>query len=239
MTSSRSPLSAGVDGCRSGWVVVRVSDGAGRPRPRLIAVEVVEAIAPVLDEVRAGRLDVLAVDMPMGLPPSGPRRADDEARQRLGPRRSTVFPTPPRPLLQATDHADAVRKGRALDGRGISIQGFNLFPKIIELDGALTPDLYDRVIEAHPESGFATLAGRPLDTSKRTAEGRAQRRQLLTTWLDDPDGLLDERHRGAAPDDVLDAAVNAWTARRWRDGTAVVLGDGTRDERGIPLRIII
>ncbi len=227
---------AGVDGCRGGWVVVRVSEGPG---PRLLAVEVVETIAPVLDEVRAGRLGVLAVDMPMGLPPSGPRQADDEARRRLGPRRSTVFPTPPRPLLEATDHADAVRRGRALDGRGISIQGFNLFPKIIELDRCLTPDLCDQVIEAHPESGFATLAGRPLDTSKRTAEGREQRRQLLTTWLDDPDGLLGGHHRGAAPDDVLDATVNAWTARRWSDGIAVVLGDGTRDERGIPLRIVI
>lgn len=228
------PLVAGVDGCRSGWVVVTApARGAGA-----VEADLVTAVAEVLDRVRAGTLAAVAIDMPCGLAARGPRRCDEEARARLGPRRATVFPTPPRPLLGAASHADAVRIGRALDGRGISIQAFNLLPRIAELDAAITPDLCDRVLEAHPESAFAAMAGTPLASSKRTAEGRAERRSLLGRHLGPPIDALPERLRGAAPDDVLDAAANVWTARRWLAGEAVVLGDGTLDERGLPMRIV-
>jgi predicted RNase H-like nuclease len=150
-----------------------------------------------------------------------------------------VFPTPPRPLLDSADHAEAVARGRALDGRGISIQAFNLLPKIAEVDDAIAPDLTDAVVEAHPESAFAELAGAPLPTTKRTAEGRAARLDLLAGPFPGSDEMLTARARGAAPDDVLDAAAAAWSARRWASGTAVVLGDGSLDRRGLPMRVAV
>jgi predicted RNase H-like nuclease len=42
----------------------------------------------------------------------------------------------------------------------------------------------------------------------------------------------------ARPDDVLDALVCAWVARRWVDGAAETLGDGARDARGLLMRIV-
>jgi predicted RNase H-like nuclease len=225
----------GVDGCRTGWVLVTADAGAAS----VLGVEVVERIAEVLARVRDDDISTLAVDMPIGLARRGPRACDTEARARLGPRRSSVFPTPPRPLLHAVSHADAVARGRALDGRGISIQAFNLLPRIAELDTAIDPSLCDRVVEAHPESGFAAVAGAPLTTKKRSTEGRHERRALLDRVFPGGTSGLDAPVRGAAPDDVLDAAVNAWTAARWARGAAVVLGDGAVDESGLPMRIVL
>jgi predicted RNase H-like nuclease len=225
----------GVDGCRTGWVLVTADTGAAT----VLTVEVIEHVNSILDRVRVGDLSAVAVDMPIGLAHRGPRTCDTEARARLGPRRSSVFPTPPRPLLHAVSHVDAVARGRALDGRGISIQAFNLLPRIAELDAAIDPSLCDRVVEAHPESGFATLAGTPLTTKKRSAPGRRERRALLDGVFPGGTDALDARARGAASDDVLDAAVNAWTASRWVQGTAIVLGDGEVDERGLPMRIVV
>lgn len=43
----------------------------------------------IRDHSEAG---IIAVDIPIGLPEKGPRRADTEARQFVGPRRSSEFP---------------------------------------------------------------------------------------------------------------------------------------------------
>ena len=76
------------------------------------------------------------------------------------------------------------------------------------------------VVEAHPELSFAALAGAPLATRKSTWAGAAARRSLLArAGIDVPDdlGLAGAQ---AGVDDVLDAAVLAWTARRVAAGTA-------------------
>lgn len=230
----------GVDGCRGGWVAVTAE--VDRP-DRIIAVEVFAHIAPILDQVRSGTFVMVALDMPMGLTASGPRRCDVETRARLGNRGSSVFATPPRPLLGCSTHREAVELGRELDGRGISIQAFNLLPKIAQVDEALgeppDPSLLERVHEAHPESAFAELVGHPLTTRKRTGEGRRDRLTLLSSVFSDGIELLERRHRGAAGDDVLDAAILLRTAHRLLTGDAVILGGEDHDERGIPMRIAI
>jgi predicted RNase H-like nuclease len=229
-------LVAGVDGCRTGWVVA-VTAAAG-PSP-VLSIDVVGHIGEVFERVRAGELVAVGLDMPIGLPDAGRRACDDLTRARLGPRRSSVFPTPPRPVFGSRDHAEALRRSRAIDGRGISIQAFNLLPKIAEVDAAIDPELTEAVVEAHPESAFAELAGAPLLSTKRTAEGRAERLALLAEPFPDSSALLSARARGAAADDVLDAAAAAWSARRWAAGTALVLGDGAHDGRGLPMRVAV
>jgi predicted RNase H-like nuclease len=241
VTDQRSPqLLVGVDGCRAGWVAVTAE--IDRPQ-RLVSIEVFEHIAPILDRVRSGEFAMVALDMPMGLTASGPRRCDIETRARLGSRASSVFATPPRPLLHCTTHREAVELGRSIDGRGISIQAFNLLPKIAQVDRALgePPDsiLLERVVEAHPESAFAELAGHPLATRKRTHDGRQERLALLSSVFSHGADQLDQRHRGAAGDDVLDAAILVRTAHRVITGAAEILGQNDYDDRGIPMRVAI
>lgn len=215
----------GVDGCRAGWAVA-VDHGDG-----VTELAVVARFA----EVRALGATLVAVDMPIGLPSVGPRACDVAARRRLGPRRSSVFPAPVRAVLGARDHADAVARSRAVCGRGLSIQAWNLVPKIAEVDAEVGPG--DAVAEVHPELSLATLAGTPLATRKRQAAGRGQRLALLTPAFPDLAERLAARPPGCAPDDVLDAYATLWTARRVVAGTAEVLGDGERDERGLTMSI--
>ncbi len=228
---------AGVDGCPGGWVVVTT----GLTRASRSDVAVVRTLGALVAKAAAGSLAMLAVDMPIGLPDAGQRACDRAARARLGPRRSSVFPTPVRAVLGATSYADALARSRAIDGRGLSKQAWNLLPKIAELDALLGPAATN-VVECHPESVFVTLAGHALDTTKRTVEGRRARATLLRAHFPDLDRHLDRPDaawRGEArPDDVLDAFAAAEAARRHQRGRALVLGDGAVDARGRPMQII-
>jgi predicted RNase H-like nuclease len=193
----------------------------------VIGCEVAADVAPVLE-----RADVamVAVDMPIGLPfDDSPRMADVEARRRLGPRRSSVFPTPCRPVLSARSFEDALVRSRATTGRGLSIQAWNLVSKIAALDEVMTVERQDRVRETHPELAFARLAGAPMRSSKRTAAGRAERVAVVG-----PPPIIP---RGAAADDVLDAMALARSAAAMVTGDAWCVGDGAVDERGLRMEI--
>jgi predicted RNase H-like nuclease len=193
-----------------------------------IEVEVVLAFAAVLER----DLAAVAVDMPMGLTDAGSRACDVAARRALGPRRASVFPAPLRPQLGCATYAEAVAAGRALDGRGLSRQAWNLVPGIAEIDALLDPELQARVVEASPELSFATMAGAPLGASKRTTDGAAARHALIARHV----GRLETTTvRGARTDDVLDAAALVWTARRLANGRALTFGTGTRDRRGLAM----
>lgn len=204
---------AGVDGCRGGWVVVIASIADGPS-----TVERVARLDSLIQRIRAGTVAAAGVDMPIGLP-SHTRRASDAAlRVHLGARRSSLFPTPPRAVLDAVDYRDALARARDATGVGLSKQAWNLVGKIRELDALMTPELQPRVSEAHPESSFTELAGNPLSTRKSTPLGREERTRLLLPSFADLAEHLD-RH-GAVAADVLDAFAAAWTARRIATGTA-------------------
>lgn len=92
-----SPFLAGVDGCKSGWVV------ASETRSGQVAVDVVSCFSEVLG--RDYRL--LVVDVPIGLLEHGTRLADQEARGLLKQRACCVFTAPPRPMLDCADYPEA------------------------------------------------------------------------------------------------------------------------------------
>jgi integrase len=59
-----------------------------------------------------GPLDVIAVDIPIGLPDAGRRQAGVLARKLVGPLWAPVFMTPVRPALEAPDYASAAGLSR-------------------------------------------------------------------------------------------------------------------------------
>lgn len=188
---------------------------------------VVPRLADIVDE-----FDVVGVDMPIGLPASGTRRCDREARAFLRPRGSTVFPAPVRAVVHQLDYATANVAARAVDGRGLPRQTFALLPKIREVD-ALVAAARAELVEIHPECAFARMAGRVL-APKRSALGRAERRELVRRHL----GVEPEPLAGAAADDVLDAFAVLWSVRRYANGTHVEFGGGEVDAVGRPMRIV-
>jgi len=228
----------GIDGCVGGWVVAE-SDG------ELTVVRV--RLAPALDEVlaRAAEGDALVVvDMPIGLPASGPRRCDLEARRWIGRRfASSVFPAPVRAVLDAPhEYHRACEASARVSGRRLSRQVFHLLPKIRALDAGLSPAVQTRVREGHPELTFRLLHGAPLVDSKHTAEGLLLRRRLLAQAgaAVDPQAIRqDIGRRQVGVDDVLDAVACLLTAHRLRAGTALELPlhETEVDERGLRMTI--
>jgi len=198
-------LTLGVDAARGGWIAVVLEDG------RFADAALERRFPAVLD--RFPEAAIVGVDVPIGLPRTGARRrADVEARRVVGPRRASVFFTPSRAALEALSYAAA----RAL-APGTSAQGWALRTAI--LDVARIED--ERVREVHPEVSFATLAGRPLAFGKRTWNGQHERLRLLARARIVLPQRLDA---GLVPvDDVLDAAVAAWSASRIARGEDITI----------------
>lgn len=233
----------GVDGCLGGWVTVEWS-AAGLQAAR------VEDLAPLIERLRTGDVAAVAIDMPIGLLDHQPRAADVEARKLLGPRRSSIFPTPVRVTLDAESYDEACRLSRQTSGKALSKQAFNLLPKIAELDKLVTPDDQDRLVEAHPECAFVRLAEAPLLHAKRTDEGKAQRIDLLTAHHPDLGELIRNNSNNNSKTnadsttserlpmlDLIDAAVLAVTARRVIEGSEVRLGTEV-DRTGLRAQIV-
>lgn len=191
----------------------------------------------------------VAVDILIGLPRGEPRAADGAARRVLGSRRSSVFPAPDLRLLDAvTDEAlgyeEASVRSRSISCKGISRQAFAIFPKIAAVNPLLAPQMQDRVVEIHPEVSFWALAGhRPMTHPKKTQEGFEERRSHLSDAFPSVDIPTRQRAgRIASPakaDDVLDAIVAAWTARRVARGEADRLpAVPPTDARGLRMEIV-
>jgi predicted RNase H-like nuclease len=211
----------GLDGARGGWAGAVVADG----RVTWLRLgHVSEALA--LD------VEVIGVDMPVGLPPTGRRACDLLAKQLLGRAHPRVFLTPPRGVLAAADYTAAnVRHRELTAGHGLSVQTWHLLPRVREVDEVADDP---RLVEVHPELSFAHLTGTGPLPSKKTAAGRAARVEALRGWL--PDLAADDVPAG---DDGLDALAVAWSAQRWLAGTATTLpADPPYDERGRPMRIV-
>lgn len=253
-----TPTVIGVDGSAGAWVAAVLAPGTS---PALRWCRDIDAVVGLAARVGA---TIIGIDMPIGLPDDAPRPSDRAARVLLGPRRSTLFPTPMRCVLEAVDYPDALARSRAACGRGLSKQAWNLVPAIrqvraaaLSADGPGGPAF----IEVHPETSFTVMAGCPL-APKRTPEGVAERQALLGAALADsglcaqdlsdpvrlvrPAETTDSASEDAVDaamgrfgaDDVLDALAVAWSARRYAGGEAMLLGDGI-DADGLPLTLVV
>jgi predicted RNase H-like nuclease len=208
----------GVDWYRAGWVAVVLADELRV----VVGADLEELIAGVDGSACVG------VDMPIGLPETV-RDADLCARQVIGPRRNSVFMTPPAAVLEAASYAEANERAAALlGGRKISQQAWALRRNIAVVAAVAAHD--DRVIEVHPEVSFCAMRdGEHLAYAKTTWNGQALRRAALAAHgIVVPDHL--DEAGGVPPADILDAAAAAWTARRHARGESASLPPGW--ERG-------
>jgi len=224
---SSGQVLVGVDGCRAGWIAVALRPGDNRPEVRIFA-----RFADLIAEY--GSTATIAVDMPIGLPDrivgSG-RGPEQTIRPYLGARQSSVFSIPARAAVEAETYREACVLAQKHSGppRKVSKQAFNLFGKIREIDQLLQADigLRDRLIECHPEFAFCRLNSMvPMAASKKirgavNPEGIAERIDLLASHGVDRDIFANRPPRGAAMDDLVDAAVNLVMAGRHAEGLTV------------------
>jgi predicted RNase H-like nuclease len=225
---------AGIDGCRGGWIVVTVPSESDSED---VTVECVTDLKTVIAGLDSGQLAAAGIDIPIGLPAGGPRRCDVEARKLIVPRHNSVFPAPSRSVLGATSYREALARSRHIGGKGLSKQTFAILPKIAAVDALMTPERQRHLFEVHPEVSFRLLADHSMSFHKANAEGRSERLTALRTVFPDIDSQSIIHFVGASPDDILDAFVAAWSARRWLTKTHQQLG-GDTDERGLRMEMI-
>jgi predicted RNase H-like nuclease len=205
----------------------------------VVEIKVVPSVEHVIESLDAGELACVAVDIPIGLAACDPRVCDREARRRLGPRRSSVFPAPARAVLAARTYEEACAVSQEVSGKALSKQLYNIVAKIKEIDAVQSPRRQHTLFEACPELSFAVMRDdAPMQHRKHTADGLAERVAVLHEHLGaDVAALLEARTPGARPHDVLDALALAWTARRYLHGSCLRLGGGL-DATGLRMEVV-
>lgn len=228
-----SEIVAGADAARIGkrkvWAVVVLKNG------ELEKVVVEEDLGDL-----ARTVELLAVDMPIGLPDDEGvpvdedqhRRADVGAKEAVhAKRKSSVFWSPSRGVLGKANYKEARKVQPSL-----SAQAYWLRERICEVE-ALIADRDDLiVVEYHPEVTFAVLAEDRPTVTKKSWNGQLERRHLLARHGVEIPDLLEGDAGRLAPDDVLDAAAGALTAQCMQRGRARALGVDKRpgpDQRGV------
>jgi pyridoxine kinase len=225
----------GVDGCKGGWVACWREKGT-------LNFEVFKSFFEITRQFPTA---IIAVDMPIGLPDKigeGGRGPEAQARKMLKGKSSSVFSMISRAAILAdTDYVETCRLARqdSTPPRGISQQGFNILPKVRELDQVLRADsgLLETVFETHPELALAVLTKAPVLESKTKKDGQMKRIEILKT-LGLPIEKQLPRLTGAKLDDMLDAAICLIVAERIANGQAQSFpSQPALDSHGIPIAI--
>jgi predicted RNase H-like nuclease len=222
-------LIAGLDGCRDGWLAAIEEHGVTR-------LQVLTSLESLFEDPA---LIAAVIDVPIGLPDTGPRNCDLQARQLLrAPRASSVFSAPLRSMLLARDQREASRIRFEAEGKRCSAQLAAILPKIREVDDLLNPERQLKVREGHPEVSFAIMNdSRSMSHPKRRSAGREERIGLLAGQF--PDVLTALAGVGRFSIDAVDAYAMLWTARRVVTGTSRTLPEArTLDRRGLRMEIV-
>jgi|SRR5579872_5896841 len=235
---------AGVDGCRNGWIV---AFGRAWPCDEPVNIVFCANFSTVLETTNS--CQVIAVDMPIGLPDgSDERECDLSARKALGTKQSSVFLAPPRACIEAPGPIEFQAMHRKVRGKGAGLPVWGIVPKMLEVNRLLEeriatdPSTQDRVIEFHPELTWQRFAGSSELSSKRSAEGVLQRIYLLETlsqgWLPP---FPQQIPGNPTIDDALDAVVGISAAQRFLDRAKSVqrhpAGEPKRNRAGLRMEI--
>jgi threonine dehydratase len=227
--------SVGVDGCKGGWV-------ACWQQGNTVRFQVFATFDLIIRDFPQA---TIAVDMPIGLPDkigAGGRGPEALARKLLKGKSSSVFSMiSRRAAADGAGYTETCRLARqdSMPPRGISKQGFNILPKVRELDELLgsNSQLQGRVFETHPELALAVLTGAPVLEKKTQKNGQMMRIEILRKFgLPIVEPL--PRLAGAKPDDTIDAAICLLVAKRILSGNAISLpAQPALDSLGIPIAI--
>jgi len=225
----------GIDGCRSGWIAVSLSDRCAYLFKRL------KDLVAHYDE------DTLfLIDMPIGLPDKMIERAcETNARKELSPqRKSSIFPIPCREAVYAETYEMASLINRNVLQKGISKQTWFICSKIKELDHLLIQDkeLRMRFFESHPELAFHYLNHRiSMEFNKKTEAGQQERLLLLSQFSQNINVIYNSaiqkfKRIDVAKDDIIDALCLAVTLEEIIKNN-VSLESSSKDDKDLGMNI--
>ncbi|MEK9714882.1 MAG: DUF429 domain-containing protein, partial [Methylophilaceae bacterium] len=123
----------------------------------------------------------------------------------------TIFSAPAKDALIKNDYILASAENFKLTGKKLSVQSFNLFPKIREVQSFLKTHPKINIFESHPELAFMNLNNNQvLSQKKKDKEGFEIRAKLINKIFKN---FRFDRYRALYPkkfvkdDDILDAFV--------------------------------
>lgn len=226
----------GIDACRKGWCVVGT-----------IKAQLVWGCFTKIEHVLRAYHDAerILIDIPIGLSSKHfIRTVDAEARTYLKKRKSSIFSPPCRAAVFATNYKDALQLNKELTGKGISIQAYNISPKIREIEEWFnTKPAHVEVYEAHPELCFKSLnAQEDVNFSKHEKQGIEMRKEIVFSLEKALEPIFDDllqtyKRSEVKPDDILDAMALFLIAKT--QGQLLCVQDThTMDETGKPVRIV-
>jgi len=230
---------AGIDGCKVGWFCIFEELPSRQLASKTFAT--IDELARHIEQ-----LDVVAIDVPIGLTESGPRLCDVAARKMLGPFRGrSVFPAPVRSSLSASTYAEACVRSHEAQKKKLTQQAWAIYPKIRQLDELLTRrlDLCEKIFEVHPEVSFcAWNSMQPIVEPKKSKQGFQVRRDLVDRHFGANAFEVTRaryKRRDVTDDDVLDAFAALWTAERILQNEAgTVPEQKATDSAGLPMRMV-
>lgn len=228
---------AGIDGCKAGWVFVTFDE-----KPRYEVIRTDEQLKDILEQY-----DRVFIDMPIGLEEENySRQCDDLLRKKLGSGyASTVFSPPIRPALHAPSYVEANMQSFEFTEKKLTVQAWNITPKIRILDTFLQEDesLREKVLESHPELLFMNLNGGMIYQNKKTKKGLRHRLDLISNHEPAAADFFREikeeyRRNEVAEDDIVDAMALALTAKQSLEkGIKTLPESPPADSKGLPMAI--
>lgn len=219
----------GIDGCKGAWITVSMEVGDTQ-----LNWKKYPSLSEFLRE--ATDVEVVGIDIPIGLPEKGPRDCDVKARRLLGKGRgSSVFPAPIRAVLSAKDYRQACDIRDRIEGKKMSKQAWAIVPKISEMDSLLKEgsQLRSLFYEVHPEVSFYFMGGNEPNTySKKEKLGIEERIKKLSSHFGTNYSYVRAiRHEhGTSEDDIVDALAALWSAGRVFHGENIILQEGSNAE---------
>ena len=222
------PYVVGIDGCRGAWIAVSMGIG-----DQYLNWRKYQSLSELLKE--AADIEVVGIDIPIGLPEKGPRDCDVNARKLLGKRGSSVFPAPIRAVLSAKDYRHACDIREKIEGKKMSKQAWAIVQKIREVDFLLKErgELRSLFYEVHPEVSFYFMGGdEPNRHSKKQRLGIEERIKKLVPHFGTNYGYvrgIQDEH-GVSEDDVVDALAALWSAGRIFRGENIILQKASNTE---------
>lgn len=229
---------AGIDGCKAGWILITFNEGDEKYDVLRTDEELLEAFHDY---------DRIFIDMPIGLEDEQYTRTCDELlRKKLGGEyASSVFSPPIRPAMEAPSYVEANMTSFEFNGKKLSLQSWNITPKIKTLDTLLRAEkgLEQKILESHPELLFQQLNGGMIFQKKNLKKGIRHRLELIREEEPVADDFFRDikeeyRRNEVAEDDIVDAMVLAYYAKKSEtEGIRTIPEEPETDSEGLPKAI--
>lgn len=200
----------GIDGCRSGWVVAIIDDNEKLSHLLITSLDDINPISPRM----------ALIDIPLGFAHKTYRPCEIAAQKLLGPKkRASIFLTPHRSAVYATDYREANRLNRLHLDKGLSIQSWNICNKIKDAIHFISNRADFPLFESHPELCFYFLnSNKALHSKKSLAEGAADRLKIIERYAIDYLQVINNtlkitKRKDVKLDDIIDATILAIRAK--------------------------